>query len=140
LPFASTSARAQNVAAEQDVTYCSVDGVGPPDLFKEYEFDQQNFAEGTLEEFLGGSPDKVPLQYKKASPITYVRKDAPPILIVQGDRDHETLPEWNKVFDAKLEEVGALHSLVIMQGHFHENFWDEKMVWDFLAAHLRKTN
>lgn len=117
-----------------------VSSAGPPDLIREYEFDKQNFCEDTLEDFLGGSPEEVPLQYQKASPINYVYKDAPPILIMQGDQDHENLPEWSKALDTKLEQAEATHSLIIMKGHFHEDFWDEKAVWDFLAKYLNGVN
>ncbi|HEY9596680.1 MAG TPA: alpha/beta hydrolase [Cyanophyceae cyanobacterium] len=41
-----------------------------------------------LEAFLGGSPDDVPEQYKKASPANYVKPSLPPTLLVHGSRDH----------------------------------------------------
>jgi len=41
-----------------------------------------------LRDFLGGSPDKLPEQYAKASPITYVRRSLPPTLLVHGNRDN----------------------------------------------------
>jgi acetyl esterase/lipase len=41
-----------------------------------------------LEAFLGGSPDDVPEQYAKASPVSYVKRSLPPTLLVHGSRDH----------------------------------------------------
>ncbi len=41
-----------------------------------------------LEAFLGGSPDDVPEQYAKASPVSYVKRALPPTLLVHGSRDH----------------------------------------------------
>lgn len=43
-----------------------------------------------LEAFLGGTPDQVPEQYAKASPINYVNRPVPPTLLVHGSRDHIT--------------------------------------------------
>lgn len=41
-----------------------------------------------LKAFLGGSPDELPEQYAKASPISYVTRPLPPTLLVHGSRDH----------------------------------------------------
>ena len=41
-----------------------------------------------LEAFLGGSPDELPEQYAKASPVSYVTRRLPPTLLVHGSRDH----------------------------------------------------
>ncbi|ABA21077.1 Esterase/lipase/thioesterase [Trichormus variabilis ATCC 29413] len=41
-----------------------------------------------LEAFLGGTPDQVPEQYTKASPINYVNRPLPPTLLIHGGRDH----------------------------------------------------
>jgi acetyl esterase/lipase len=41
-----------------------------------------------LEAFLGGTPDQIPQQYEKASPISYVTRPLPPTLLVHGSRDH----------------------------------------------------
>jgi acetyl esterase/lipase len=38
--------------------------------------------------FLGGSPDQLPEQYVKASPVSYVTRPLPPTLLVHGSRDH----------------------------------------------------
>jgi acetyl esterase/lipase len=41
-----------------------------------------------LSAFLGGSPDRLPQQYAKASPVSYVTHPLPPTLLVHGSRDH----------------------------------------------------
>jgi acetyl esterase/lipase len=40
-----------------------------------------------LKKFLGGTKEEKPDAYKRASPITYVRKDCPPMLLFQGTMD-----------------------------------------------------
>ena len=40
-----------------------------------------------LNKFLGGTKDEKPDAYKRASPITYVRNDTPPMLLFQGTND-----------------------------------------------------
>jgi dipeptidyl aminopeptidase/acylaminoacyl peptidase len=42
---------------------------------------------GTVEELLGGTPAQVPDAYARASPLSYVRPDGPPILTIHGDMD-----------------------------------------------------
>ncbi|MFC2002710.1 alpha/beta hydrolase family protein [Chloroflexota bacterium] len=37
--------------------------------------------------FLGGTPEKQPEIHRTASPINYVTKDDPPLLLIQGDLD-----------------------------------------------------
>src|SRR5439155_20624493 len=64
---------------------CVVSFFGPTDLTlndwtKEVE-------EGILIPFLGATIKDKPELYKKASPVTFVTKDAPPILFFHGDKD-----------------------------------------------------
>ncbi|MFO0949913.1 MAG: alpha/beta hydrolase [Isosphaeraceae bacterium] len=40
-----------------------------------------------VRDFLGGSPEEKPEAAKKASPITYISKDDPPVLTFQGTKD-----------------------------------------------------
>jgi dipeptidyl aminopeptidase/acylaminoacyl peptidase len=55
----------------------------------------------------------------QVSPITYVRKDAPPLITVQGDMDH-TVPmsESQALFDA-LTAAGATTALHFVTGAGH---------------------
>jgi acetyl esterase/lipase len=90
----------------------------------------------SIESLLGGTPEEVPEQYKRASPITYVSKDDPPVLIIQGDRD-----PWNPLklaehFDAKMRAVGASHTLIILENTGQGVLVDHE-VWDFSDAHLK---
>jgi len=90
-----------------------------------------------LVEFLGGTPEEVPDQYKIASPLTYVSKDDPPVLTIHGDRDVFIPPKQAELLDAKMKEEGASHMLIIKKGVGHGNFWNDNAVWDFLDKHLK---
>ena len=41
---------------------------------------------GTLEDFLGGTPEEVPDSYRAASPYVFVNADVPPTLLIHGTR------------------------------------------------------
>jgi acetyl esterase/lipase len=69
--------------------------------------------------FLGGSHDEVKENYKKASPLNYVRKDCPPFLFFHGDKDTLVDIHHSKVMDAKLREAGVSSELVVMKGYEH---------------------
>lgn len=91
----------------------------------------------SIVEFLGGTPEEVPDQYKIASPLTYVSKDDPPVLTIQGDRDLTVPPKQAELLDAKMKEAGASHMLIIKKGVGHINFWYDNAVWDFFDKHLK---
>lgn len=90
-----------------------------------------------LVEFLGGTPEEVPDQYKIASPLTYVSKDDPPVLTIHGDRDFAIPPKQAELLDAKMKETGTSHMLIIKKGVGQENCWYDNAVWDFLDKHLK---
>ena len=85
---------------------------------------------------LGGPPDKFPDLYAKASPVTHVTKDDPPILLIHGDKDTVVPLQQDELLDAKLTRVGVPHSMVLKNGRGHETLWYEKEVWEFLHANL----
>ena len=64
---------------------CVVSIFGPTDLSAR-TWDEKIEA-GLLVPFLGGKIEDKPEAYKKASPVTYVRKDAPPFLLFHGTAD-----------------------------------------------------
>jgi acetyl esterase/lipase len=61
----------------------------------------------------GDTLKEVPEQYERASPVNYVRRDSPPILILHGDKDDEVPLEQAKLLNEKMKEVGAVHMLII---------------------------
>jgi acetyl esterase/lipase len=86
--------------------------------------------------FLGGTPDEIPEVYRKASPVTYVDNDDPPVLIIHADNDHSVPYKQAEILDAKMNEAGADHILIMKKGLGHGVFVDND-VWDFLNKHLK---
>lgn len=85
---------------------------------------------GALVELMGGTTDQMPQAYTDASPVTFVRDDLPPTLLVQGYMDELVMPQhaellhnllrgtntptallripWSRhVFDALMSGLGA---------------------------------
>ena len=92
--------------------------------------------------FMGGNPDEVPDTYQKASPISYVSKDDPPVLSLQGDIDKLVPVTQATLLDQKMEQAGANHELLILknQGHGFKGEDREKAsqaLWDFFDKHLK---
>lgn len=59
-------------------------------------------ARAVLEAFLGGSPQKLPMLYKTASPINYVEPALPPTLLIYGSRDHVVEARFGRQMYEKL--------------------------------------
>jgi acetyl esterase/lipase len=85
-------------------------------------------------------PDTVPDRdalIKRVSPISYVRKEIPPLLTVIGARDPEIAP--NKKLIEQLQSVGADAQIHIVEGAGHgftmPTTWPdaEKAIFDFLS-------
>jgi acetyl esterase/lipase len=108
-----------------------VNFAGPADLVLEYKLDAAE-----EDAYMGGSLKALPDLYRRASPISYVRPDGPPILTIQGDQD--LLAEQSILFDKKMKEAGARHTLVIKKGAGHTDFVSEDIVWEFLANELNR--
>lgn len=93
--------------------------------------------------FLGGSSADVPDAYKRASPINYVTKDAPPFLLFHGMEDKLVPVDQSIVFAEKLKSVGVPTQLVVFQGEGH-GFTDAtnqkamQQMLDFLDQRLQQ--
>lgn len=88
--------------------------------------------------YVGGTPKAVPDSYRMSSPITYVRRDAPPILTIHGDKDTASSVQQALLLDEKMRAAGGRHTLVIKKGAGHMDFsLAEPAVWEFLARVLR---
>jgi acetyl esterase/lipase len=86
--------------------------------------------------YLGGSLQEKPEQYKRASPINYVKPGMAPILTIHGDKDTSVSPDQALLLDARMKEAGAPHTLVIESGRGHTDEIDQT-VWDFLDKALK---
>jgi acetyl esterase/lipase len=91
----------------------------------------------------GRTRAEAPELYVKASPVTYVYREAPPILIVHGTADATVPLAQSQALDAALTRVGAEHQLVVVPGAPHTFHLQPKqrdlrpLVFDFFAAHLK---
>ncbi|MGW2823135.1 alpha/beta hydrolase fold domain-containing protein [Streptomyces sp. NPDC001443] len=72
--------------------------------------------------FLGAPTGAVPELAREASPITHVRADAPPMLVVHGDSDTMVPYSQSTTFVSALIASGGTAELVLVPGAGH--FWD----------------
>jgi dipeptidyl aminopeptidase/acylaminoacyl peptidase len=63
--------------------------------------------EGGNSSTLAGPEETLKERVKKASPITYVRKDAPPLLLFQGTADNTVNVKHSDTFVEALKKAGA---------------------------------
>jgi acetyl esterase/lipase len=88
---------------------------GPADLTKLYDDppkpDPLNVRD-KLEAFLGGSPGDIPTVYRDASPISHLKADLPPTLLIQGGHDHTVPARHIRAFYQKLTTNGSPAVLV----------------------------
>ena len=119
-----------------------VDWFGPTDFLHigDAESDIHHNAPDSPESKLIGGPllenkDKA----AKASPITYVSKDAPPFLIMHGDRDRTVPFNQGELLYAALKKVGVDVTFVPMKGAGHGFGGPEAIapVQDFLKRCLK---
>lgn len=87
---------------------CAVPMYGPMDLT-----DRADIA------MLGKTREQAPELYRSASPVTYVRKNTPPMLILHGTADKTVDVKQSELFAAALKKAGAVHELVIVEGAPH---------------------
>ena len=121
-----------------------VDYFGPTDFL---QMDAQRFPEGMIHdtpdspesELVGGAIQEHPEKVARANPITYIIKDAPPFLIIHGDRD-PLVPYGQSVLLAEaLQKVEADVTFYTVSGGGHGRFTDPlvpELTKMFLDKHL----
>jgi len=80
---------------------------------------------------------------KKASPVTYIDKNDPPFLIVQGEKDESVPNTESKILSSWLTLAGVKNKLIIVPGapHYGVMFdadYIRKDVFEYLAATIKK--
>jgi acetyl esterase/lipase len=94
-----------------------------------------------LEALIGGSPEQNKEKALAASPITYVSKDDPPFLIIQGEKDITVPVSVTQSFFAALKAAGVDATLEIATGRGHgvggPKF--QPMIKEFFDKHLRSS-
>jgi len=121
-----------------------LDFFGPTDFL---QMDAQRLPDGQIHDvpdspesqLVGGPIQERPAEVARANPVTYVTPEAPPFLIVHGDRD-PLVPYGQSVLlvDA-LEAAGVPVTFYTVVGAGHGGFDDpqiKSLVHTFLATHL----
>ena len=85
-------------------------------------YNDSDVAKGFVGAFIGASPEEAPDRYKAASPVTYVTRDDPPILLIHGDGDSAVPFSQAVLLDAKLQEAGVIHTLMAKKGGTHTDY------------------
>jgi acetyl esterase/lipase len=91
---------------------------------------------------LGASPIDRPDLAKLASPVTYIDKNDPPFLIVQGEKDESVPNTQSKILHSWLSLTGVKSDLIVVPNapHYGEMFDAEyirKKVFEYLREYLR---
>jgi len=122
-----------------------LDFFGPTDFL---QMDTQRLPDGQIHDaadspesqLVGGPIQERPAEVARANPVTYVTPEAPPFLIVHGDRDPLVPYHQSTLLVAALEAAGVPVTFYTVVGAGHGGFDDPQipiLVRDFLAAHLR---
>ena len=103
----------------------------------------RDLEKGVIEPFLGGSFADHGDEYRRASPITYVTRDAPPFLFFHGSEDKLVPVDQSKRLGEKLRNAGVFAEVNVLEGEGH-GFTDAtnqktmRRMLDFLDAHLKR--
>lgn len=128
-------------ADESSTVHAVVSFFAPTDLTRPVFAKQAQTA--NLAPLLGGSLTEKTEAYRKASPISYVRKDPPPFLLFHGALDHVVPPDQARAMAARLEEAGGKATVVVVPGEGHGWRGDKllrtlEQMLDFFDENLRK--
>ncbi len=73
-----------------------------------------------VEKFVGGPPARLKERYVRASPITYVCKEAAPTLLVCGTKDAVIPTDQSRRLEERLREAGVEVGLLTLEGASHD--------------------
>jgi acetyl esterase/lipase len=122
-----------------------LDFFGPTDFI---QMDAHRLPEGMLHDtadspesqLVGGPIQERPAEVARANPVTYVTPEAPPFLIVHGDRDALVPYHQSTLLVAALRAAGVPVNFYTVVGAGHGGFNDPQigsLVHAFLATHLK---
>ncbi|HAL83494.1 MAG TPA: alpha/beta hydrolase [Mucilaginibacter sp.] len=91
---------------------------------------------------LGAMATERPDLAKRASPVTYIDKNDPPFLIVQGEKDESVNPDQSVFLSARLKKAGVKNDLIIVPGapHYGPMFdadFIRARILDFLNEYMK---
>ena len=119
-----------------------VDCFGPTDFA---QMDAQRLPDGQIHDasdspesqLVGGPVQERPAEVARANPVTYVSADAPPFLVVHGDRDPLVPYGQSELLVKALETASVPVTFYTVRGGGHGNFADPQvpaLIEAFLAA------
>jgi len=91
-------------------------------------------------QLVGGRIHDNPDNLRRANPITYITRDAPPFLVIHGDRDPLVPHHQSELLVAALKKAGVPVTFYTVKGGGHGGFTDpnvDRMTRDFFATHLK---
>jgi acetyl esterase/lipase len=102
-----------------------------------------NYPGNPVTQLLGAAPVDRPDLAKVASPVTYIDKNDPPFIIIQGEKDQSVPPSQSKLLSAWLKIRGVKNELIIVPNapHFGEMFDAESVrekVFNFILSEALK--
>ncbi len=114
---------------------------GPTNL--EFYGNDESAQNAIFEPLLGARYKDKPELYRKASPLSYVSKDAPPFLFLHGTKDWLVPIEQSRQMNRKLKELGVKSQVVEIEGASHgftgaDNRRTTEATLKFLAETLKK--
>jgi acetyl esterase/lipase len=118
-----------------------LDFYGPSDLSTIKGNDSKD-PRNAITMLLGAMATERPDLAKAASPATYIDKNDPPFLIVQGEKDQSVNPEQSISLSEKLKNAGVKNELIIVPGapHYGVMFDTEstrKRIFAFLDEYMK---
>lgn len=120
---------------------CVVDWFGPTDLLTMGgSHDNPDSPEARL---IGGPVGDNKEKARKASPITYIGRDAAPFLIMHGDQDNTVPTGQSEELVEALKKAGVEVNLVLVKGNGHggpgfNSPENHKLIEEFFDRHLGK--
>lgn len=110
---------------------------GPTDMSRLYAEATYPGEQGLLVELMGGTPEQLPDRYRDASPISYVTRRAPPILMIQGDADIEVPPDQARFVQERMKAVGAPVRVIVVPKRKHYNDIKNPAILKFFDSVLK---
>lgn len=82
-------------------------------------YDESALGRAYGDQYVGGSPSEFPERYAFTDSATHVRRDGPPLLVVQGGADHLILPAPVRAFAEASRRAGTTTRYVELPGQEH---------------------
>jgi dipeptidyl aminopeptidase/acylaminoacyl peptidase len=87
--------------------------------------------------YIGGTPEQMPDRYRAASALTYVTRDDPPVLSIQGGKDPLCVPRQVEILGTRMREAGVPYTVAMKPDMGHELPWSDPSMWEFFDRTLR---